>query len=86
MKDKKDKLISIREKIRKTEARQRKAEQDLKVLRGLEKKIEDDEILATIRSSVGKDGDVREALRIFQETQSVSAAKKAEEKEVEEHV
>ena len=86
MKDKKDKLTSIREKIRKTEARQRKAEQELKVLRGLEKKTEDDEILATIRNAVGKDGDVREALRIFQETQSASSAKEAEEKEVEEHV
>ncbi len=82
----KDKLISIREKIRKTEARQRKAEQELKALRSLEKKLEDAEILATIRNSIGKDGDVREALRIFQETQNNAIEKKAEEKEGEELV
>ena len=82
----KDKLISIREKIRKTEARQRKAEQELKALRSLEKKLEDAEILATIRNSIGKDGDVREALRIFQETQNNTIEKKAEEKEGEELV
>ena len=82
----KDKLISIREKIRKTEARQRKAEQELKALRSLEKKLEDAEILATIRNSLGKDGDVREALRIFQETQNNAIEKKAEEKEGEELV
>ena len=82
----KDKLISIREKIRKTEARQRKAEQELKALRSLEKRLEDAEILATIRNSIGKDGDVREALRIFQETQNNAIEKKAEEKEGEELV
>ena len=82
----KDKLISIREKIRKTEARQRKAEQELKALRSLEKKLEDAEILATIRNSIGKDGDVREALRIFQETQNNAIEKKAEEMEGEELV
>ena len=82
----KEKLISIREKIRKTEARQRKAEQELKALRSLEKKLEDAEILATIRNSIGKDGDVREALRIFQETQNNAIEKKAEEKEGEELV
>ena len=82
----KDKLISIREKIRKTEARQRKAEQELKALRSLEKKLEEAEILATIRNSIGKDGDVREALRIFQETQNNAIEKEAEEKEGEELV
>ena len=82
----KDKLISIREKIRKTEARQRKAEQELKALRSLEKRLEDAEILATIRNSIGKDGDVREALRIFQETQNNAIEKIAEEKEGEELV
>ena len=78
----KDKLTSIKEKIKKCEARQREIDAELKSLRQQKRQIEDENILSMVRELAGENEDFLEALRLVNQSNDMEAAKK---KEAEEH-
>ena len=77
----KDKLNSIKEKIKKCEARQREIEAELKSLRQQKRQIEDDNILSMVRELAGENEDFLEALRLVNQSNDMEAAKKKKEAE-----
>lgn len=58
------KIEKVREDIRKAEARVREADEYLKTLRAKERQLEDEEIVAQIRSMQEKGADILDVLRI----------------------
>ena len=77
----KDKLDNISEKIRKAEACVREDEEYLKALRSRQRQLEDEELISAIRSKVGKDGNIKEALQILQKMHSIPSSEKIEKTE-----
>jgi len=61
------KIQKVREDIRKAEARLKEDEEYLKTLRARQRQLEDDEIIAQIRSMQAKGGDIMDTLRKVQE-------------------
>lgn len=59
----------VREDIKKTEAKKREAEDQLRALHRQARQAEDAEIVAAIRSMTEKGGDVMETLQMIQEKQ-----------------
>ena len=80
------KLERVREDIRKAEARLREDEEYLKTLRARQRQLEDDEIIAQIRSMQKKGGDVLEVLHTVQDLQKENDAARSQEREVENSV
>lgn len=80
------KLERVREDIRKAEAKLREDEEYLKTLRARERQLEDDEIIAQIRSMQKKGSDVLEVLRTVQDMKKRTEAAKTHEREVEANV
>lgn len=58
------KIEKVREDIRKAEARVREADEYLKTLRAKERQLEDEEIVAQIRSMQEKGADILDVLRV----------------------
>ena len=80
------KLTKVREDIRKAEARLREDEEYLKTLRIKQRQIEDDEIVAQIRTMQEKGSDVLDVLRTVQDMKKKNAAAEHYEREVENSV
>ena len=81
----KDRISTVREKIRKSEARLREEEEYLKALRARQRQLEDEEIISTIRGMMEKGRDVRDVLSYVQSVQAIDAPEKEKEKEDMEH-
>lgn len=76
------KIVKVREDIRKAEERLREDEETLKALREKQRQLENDEIIAQIRSMQEKGGDIMETLRMVRQMQGASTpmiTKKEEE-------
>lgn len=76
------KIVKVREDIRKAEDRLREDEETLKALREKQRQLENDEIIAQIRSMQEKGGDIMETLRMVRQMQGATApmiTKKEEE-------
>ena len=81
----KDRISTVREKIRKSEARLREEEEYLKALRARQRQLEDEEIISTIRGMMEKGRDVRDVLSYVQSVQAIDAPEKEKGKEDMEH-
>ena len=79
------KIQKIREDIRKAEARLKEDEEYLKTLRARQRQLEDDEIIAQIRSMQAKGGDIMDTLRKVQEMKAGIAPATTIEREELEH-
>ena len=79
------KIQKIREDIRKAEACLKEDEEYLKTLRARLRQLEDDEIIAQIRSMQGKGSDIMETLRKVQEMKAGIAPATTIEREDLEH-
>ena len=79
------KIQKIREDIRKAEAHLKEDEEYLKTLRARLRQLEDDEIIAQIRSMQGKGSDIMETLRKVQEMKAGIAPATPIEREELEH-
>lgn len=79
------KIQKVREDIRKAEARLKEDEEYLKTLRARQRQLEDDEIIAQIRSMQAKGGDIMDTLRKVQEMKAGYAPATTNEREDLEH-
>lgn len=79
------KIQKVREDIRKAEARLKEDEEYLKTLRARQRQLEDDEIIAQIRSMQDKGSDIMETLRKVQEMKAGYAPAITNEREDPEH-
>ncbi len=76
------KIVKVREDIRKAEDRLREDEETLKALREKQRQLENEEIIAQIRSMQEKGGDIMETLRMVRQMQGAATpmiTKKEEE-------
>ena len=79
------KIQKVREDIRKAEARLKEDEEYLKTLRARQRQLEDDEIIAQIRSMQAKGGDIMDTLRKVQEMKAGYSPATTNEREDLEH-
>ena len=79
------KIVKVREDIRKAEDRLREDEETLKALREKQRQLENDEIIAQIRSMQEKGGDIMETLRMVRQMQGATASMITKKEEEIEH-
>ena len=79
------KIVKVRENIRKAEDRLREDEKTLKALREKQRQLENDEIIAQIRSMQEKGGDIMETLRMVRQMQGATASMITKKEEEIEH-
>lgn len=79
------KIVKVREDIRKAEDRLREDEETLKALREKQRQLENEEIIAQIRSMQEKGGDIMETLRMVRQMQGAAATLNTKKEEEIEH-
>lgn len=79
------KIVKVREDIRKAEDRLREDEETLKALREKQRQLENEEIIAQIRSMQEKGGDIMETLRMVRQMQGAAATLHTKKEEEIEH-